>query len=287
MKKLCEISFWVIMLSMLLPACGKKVKQTSDQLYSRHLQRSVQLSIISTPIPKDKSTMSLLIVNDGQDMEEFGMKKIVDSLWKKNRLAPLLVVGIHAGDRMQEYGIAGLPDFQNRGSKADKYAAFINNELYPFVKKKTGMRSFKNVVIAGCSMGGLSAFDIAWNNAARFNKVGVFSGSFWWRNKDISDPSYSDSLNRIVLNMIRSSRKRPDLKMWFYVGDKEETSDRDHDGIIDAVDDTRDLIKTLAQKKSVVTGDITVEESPLGMHDYPSWRKALPDFLIWAFESKN
>lgn len=273
----------LLIIALFLFSCSQKIKSTTDQVYSRHLQRNVSLSVLSTPIPDNKSNLNLLIVNDGQDFEEFGMREILDSLWKKDRIMPLLVVGVHAGDRSREYGVAGKPDFQNRGNRADKYADFITNELYPFIKKKAGARSFKNVVIAGCSQGGLSAFDMAWNNASRFNKVGVFSGSFWWRDKDSSDPTYLDSTNRIILSSIRSSKKKPALKMWFYAGDKEENSDRDKDGIIDVVDDTRDLILVLEKKKSVSPSDIMFVESPLGTHDYQSWRKNLPAFLIWAF----
>ena len=110
---------------------------------------------------------------------------------------------------------------------------FIINELIPFVKKRSGVRKFNAVTIAGSSLGGLSAFDIAWDHADKINKVGVFSGSFWMRDKDASDPTYSDDKNRIIINKIRLSRKRPKLKYWFYAGGSEETADRDNDGVLD------------------------------------------------------
>jgi len=277
MNKIVYATFIVALVS-----CGKKIRETNDQVYSRHLQHAVPLTVISTPIPENKSSLNLIIFNDGQDFGELGIRKTIDSLWNKHLIKPLVVVGISAGNRTREYGVAGKPDYQQRGDRADKYAQFVVNELYPFIKKKSGVRSFNQVIIAGCSQGGLSAFDIAWNNANRFNKVGVFSGSFWWRDKDANDPEYSDSLNRIMIAQIRSSRKRPDLKMWFYVGDQEEKADRDQDGVIDAVDDTRDLIQVLKTKKSISSSDIQFVESSVGRHDYTAWRKHLPEFLIWA-----
>ena len=63
----------------------------------------------------------------------FGLKVIVDSLYRKKLIAPLLVVAVHAGKREEWYGVAGKPDFKNRGKRADKYAAFIDNELYPYL----------------------------------------------------------------------------------------------------------------------------------------------------------
>ncbi|MBK7123442.1 MAG: hypothetical protein IPH68_11905 [Chitinophagaceae bacterium] len=76
-------------------------------MYSRHLQRQVKLTIISTPMPDDKTELNLLILNDGQDMEKLGVKEALDSLYKKGLIRPLLIVGVHAGDREQEYGVAG------------------------------------------------------------------------------------------------------------------------------------------------------------------------------------
>lgn len=274
------------LLLLILAGCKDSVKSKSDEIYSRHLQKHVKLTIVSTAMPKDKSAMNLLLLNDGQDIEKFGVEEIVDSLYKKGLIEPVLIVGIHAGDRMQEYGIADHPDFNNNGSKAEKYAAFIDNELYAFVKKKAVVRKFKSVAIAGCSLGGLSAFDIAWNHADKIDKVGIFSGSFWWRDKDASAADYSDDKNRIMLNEIRSSRKRPKLQYWFYVGGKEETGDRDKDGIIDAMDDTRDLVAIIKNKNVSGSGDIVSIEDPNGTHDYNSWSHQLPAFLVWAFGKK-
>ena len=234
-------------------------------------------------MPDDKTTLNLLLLNDGQEMGQFNIKKIVDSLYSKNLIKPLLIIGIHAGNRMKEYGVSGYPDFKNRGDKADSYDAFINNELYPFAKKNATVRKFRSVVIAGCSMGGLSAFDIAWSHADKIDKVGVFSGAFWWRDKDDKAVDYADDKNRIMINKIRSSKKKPGLKYWFYTGGKEEDGDRDKDLIIDVTDDTKDLIELIKSKNVCLPDDILYTEDTNGKHDYASWSKQLPAFLIWAF----
>lgn len=259
-----------LLLLIFITGCKKKIKVQEDEIYSRHLQRQVKLTIISTPLPDDKRELNLLLVNDGQDIGQFRMKEIVDSLYRKKLIQPVVVVGIAAGDRNKEYGVSGEPDFMNRGDKADKYAAFIEDELYPFTKKKAGVRKFKSVVLAGCSLGGLSAFDIAWDHADKIDKVGVFSGSFWWRNKDDKAADYSDDNNRILLNKIHSSRKKPHLQYWFYDGGKEETGDRDKDGIIDVVDDTKDLVEIIKSKNVCLPEDIQYTEDPNGKHDYSS-----------------
>ena len=276
-----------VILSLLLllfsVGCKKKIKQQEDELYSRHLQRQVKLSILSTPVPDDKSELNLLLLNDGQDLQKFGVKEILDSLYKKKLIKPLIIVGIVADERTKEFGVSQQPDFMKRGDKADSYSKFIDDELYAFVKKNAGVRKFKSVAIAGCSLGGLSAFDIAWDNADKIDKAGVFSGSFWWRDKDDKAADYSDEKNRIIINKIRSSKKKPHLQYWFYAGAKEESGDRDRDGIIDVIDDTKDLMELIKSKNVCLPEEIIYKEDANGIHDYTSWRNHLPEFLIWAF----
>ncbi len=284
MKHYFKLFLFALLAGIFVYGCKSKIKQREDEIYSRHLQEHIKLTIISTPMPDDKGSMNLLLLNDGQDAGQFGVKEIVDSLFGKKLIQPLIIVAIHTGDRMQEYGVSGFPDYQQNGSRADKYASFIDNELYDFVKKKAGVRKFKTVGMAGCSQGGLSAFDIAWDNADKIDKVGVFSGSFWWRDKGASAIDYTDENNRIMLHKIRSSRKRPKLKYWFYAGSAEENGDRDKDGITDVVDDTKDLIEIIKNKNICPPSDIVYIGSADGKHEYASWRKALPGFLIWAFE---
>ncbi|MEO9145264.1 MAG: alpha/beta hydrolase-fold protein [Ginsengibacter sp.] len=269
---------------VLLSACHSKTKEIKDEIYSRHLQKHIPLTIISTPVPKDKGDFNLLLLNDGQEVEKLRVKELVDSLFKKKMIQPLVVVAIDTVNRMQQYGVSGMPDYMGNGASAEKYEDFIINELLPFIKKRAGVRKFNSITIAGFSLGALSALDIAWDNADKINKVGAFSGSFWFRDKDAADPSYSDDKDRIIINKIRSSRKRPHLKYWFYAGGSEESADRDKDEIIDVIDDTRDLITTINNKKVCPPEDIVYTEVKEGKHDYDSWSKVFPQFLIWAVE---
>jgi len=274
-----------ILLSIFMLFACKKVKQTDDNLYSRHLQRNVKLHILHTPPPSDRSLYNLLILNDGQDMDKLRVQETMDSLIKADKIAPLVIIGVEAGDRMQEYGVTDNPDYLGRGKKAGFYDAFVNNELYPYAKKESGVRKFQSFAIAGCSMGGLSAFDIAWNHPDKISKVGVFSGSFWWRDKASEDSSYSDEKNRIMYSKLKASRKKPGLQYWFYAGGAEEKGDRDKDSIIDVIDDTKDIISLLEKKNIVAPEGIVYRELPAGIHAYSSWSQVFPEFLVWAFPS--
>jgi predicted alpha/beta superfamily hydrolase len=278
-------AFLLLGLLCIFSAC-KRVKQTDDTLYSKHLQRNVKLHILHTPPPSDRSLYNLLILNDEQDLDQLRVKDAMDSLYKSGTILPLVIIGVEAGDRMQEYGVTDKPDYLGRGSRATFYDAFINNELYPYAKKESGVRKFQSVVIAGCSMGGLSAFDIAWNHPDKISKVGVFSGSFWWRDKASEDSTYSDEKNRIMYSKLKASRKKPGLQYWFYAGAAEEKGDRDKDSIIDVIDDTKDIILLLQKKNVVAPEGIVYKESPAGIHDYSSWSVVFPDFLVWAFPAR-
>ncbi|HEX4852062.1 MAG TPA: alpha/beta hydrolase-fold protein, partial [Puia sp.] len=153
-------------------------------------------------------------------------------------------------------------------------------------KKQAGVRKFNIVAIAGWSLGGLSAFDIAWNHPEKIDKVGAFSGSFWWRDKSTDDSTYSDDNNRIMYAKLKASRKRPKLQYWFYAGGSEEASDRDKDGIIDVIDDTKDIIALIQHKNICAPGDIVYKEIKEGKHDFPYWSNVFPEFLVWGFGKK-
>lgn len=274
-------AFLFITVLVVVFGCKAKIKQQEDEVYSRHLQRQVKLSIISTPMPDDKSELNLLLLNDGQNLAELHVKEIVDSLYRKKLIKPLIIVGIIAGDINKEYGVSEMPDYMNRGNKADKYAAFIDNELYAFAKKKAGVRKFKSVVIAGGALGGLSAFDIAWDHADKIDKVGGFSGSFLFTSKSLEDPGYTDADDRILLNKIKSSRKKPRLEYWFYGDDANEKGMRYMDSV--TINHTKDLIALLKTKNLPTVGEISFIENEGNSNDYSGWRHQLPAFLVWAF----
>ena len=249
---------------------------------SEFLKRTVTCTLF---IPGDGGItvpLNLLLLNDGQEAANLKLPEIFDDLNRRNCLKPLMIAAIHAGDdRIQEYGVAGHPDFKKRGAKAGLYTSFIINELLPGLKELTQTDKFESVVFAGFSLGGLSALDIAWNNPGLFNKAGVFSGSFWWRSKDLSK-GYCDN-DRIMQAVVKSTLGKPDLKIWLQTGTKDETADRNKNGIIDSIDDTVDLIKELETKGFKRPEDIRYLEVVGGSHNTETWAKAMPKFLIWAF----
>lgn len=263
------------------PETAMSVIENAIIIPSALLNREVTCTIY---LPEDATPQSLLLLNDGQEAGALQLKATLEYQYERYGIDPLMVVAIHAGEeRIQEYGVAGEPDFKNRGAKANLYTRFIIDELLPAVYKETGFSNFKTTAYAGFSLGGLSALDIAWNHAEVFNKVGVFSGSFWWRSKDLTE-GYTDA-DRIAHRLISSSVNKSGLKFWLQTGTADETADRNKNGIIDSIDDTIDFIKALEAKGYTRPADIQYLEMVGGEHNPATWAKAMPKFLCWAFGS--
>ncbi|WP_348619944.1 alpha/beta hydrolase [Pedobacter lusitanus] len=256
------------------------------QLESVHLQRVVEIEIFYPSGLLGNEKLNLLLLNDGQDADGLDLKETLNNLYEDQKIEPVVVVAIKASaDRLQEYGVAGVPDFAGRGGKAADYTRFITSELMPFIEKEAGMPFLGKRAFAGCSLGGLTAFDIVWKNDGFFDIAGVFSGSFWWRKKDLKD-GYTDN-DRIMHEVIRETENQPSVKFWLMTGTEDETADRNRNFIIDSIDDTIDIIKELTKKGYKRQDDIFYYEMVGGKHNVATWAKAIPSFLCWAFARKT
>jgi enterochelin esterase-like enzyme len=223
-------------------------------------------------------------VNDGQDLVTMGFENILDDLYNPGLIKPFLCVGLHcSADRKNEYGTANILDYKGRGAKAFLYTKFIFQELMPFLRENYPAHSFSQKAFAGFSLGGLCALDIVWNYPHEFTRAGVFSGSFWWRDKDQDDEDFDENVNRIMHRQVKEGNYASWLKFYFEVGTKDETADRNNNGIIDAIDDTISLIDELVIKGYDREADIHYLELQDGRHDVPTWAKAFPDFLEWGW----
>lgn len=264
----------------------RKVQYTAVKHHvidSVHLAREVKVDCYIPVHVADSSQMSLLLINDGQDLVKMEFEKILERLYAKNEIAPLFCVGMHCGaDRRNEYATATVVDYLGRGIKARQHTDFVMKEVIPFVRETYSIPSFKEKSFAGFSLGALSALDIVWHHPAEFVKTGAFSGSFWWRDKAQEDDDFDEEIHRIMHRLVREGDYYPWLKFFFEVGTQDETADRNNNGIIDAIDDTISLIAEL-KKKGYTDHDIRYLELEDGKHDVPTWARAFPDFLKWGW----
>jgi len=227
------------------------------------------------------NNFSLLLINDGQDLDEMNFSEMLNQFLKANEIDPLLSVGIHCGrDRKNEYGTAKVLDYQGLGAKAKAYQQFVLEELLPFIYSQYGVEHFKQKAFAGFSLGGLSAIDIVWNNPDIFSIIGVFSGSLWWRTKSLED-DYNDDTDRIMHQQIRDGKYHKGLRFYFTTGSLDETADRNNNGVIDSIDDTLELIKELKSLGYGSEFEIKYVNLEDGRHDVQTWARVMPEFLLW------
>ena len=250
-------------------------------LHSANLHRNVTVSLI---LPADysagKHTYPLIIFQDGQDFPALHLSEMVAGLVSKGEIPPVIIAGIHANEkRIYEYGIAAQADYKGRGNKAGAHTRFITDELLPYLEACYPLQNAPHT-IAGFSLGGLMALDIAWNHPELFSLTGVFSGSLWWRQKAFGE-EYLDS-DRIMHRQIAAASRKPDLKFWFQTGTLDETCDRNNDGVIDSISDTLDCIAELERKGYRWKEDVRYLEIKGGEHNPGTWRQAMPAFLKWA-----
>ena len=254
------------------------------QLSSSALGRTVEIdAYFPTRIPFGQK-VEMLLFNDGQILEEMDFFSLISSFYKKSWTTLLVVIGIHANkDRIFEYGTAGIPNYKGEGNMAACHTQFVLRELIPFTWKRYPFIDNVQAHIAGFSLGGLSAFDIAWEQGKFFNKVGVFSGSFWWRSRDILSPYYNNDLDRIMLHKVNTSVHTFSPHQFFFeCGTLDEYNDRNQNGVIDAIDDTQDIIRSLLAK-GYSEKDICYYEIENGKHDISTWKAAMPAFLEWGW----
>lgn len=232
----------------------------------------------------------VLYVNDGQDMEAVGLEATLERLDARHAIARIIVVAIDMPpDRMAGYGlfdrgrgeaIVAPTRYGDVGAHAHVYATWLTQVLVPAIDARYRTRAASDGrTILGWSLGALSAFGIGWQYPELFGRVGAFSPSFWLA-ADRSNAT-SVQVTRIVHRLVDATAPRQRQEMFFGVGTDEERDDRDGDGVVDVLDDTRDLVERMAARGTEGEGAVLFL-LPGGRHDPSSWARMLPAFLHWA-----
>ena len=253
----------------------------------------------------------VLYADDGQDMPAVGLVPTLTALCHAQAIRLPIVVAVHMlRDRMGTYGLSDRAQRRSLsadtkygpvGRRAYDYSQWLATRLVPYIDAHyRSRRDAASRSMLGWSLGGLNAFNLGWQYPAVFGRVGAFSPSFWLAADSGSDDAVERT--RLAQRMVDRGPKRPQLRFWFAAGTAEETSDRDHDGVIDVIGDIRDLIdgyhaadgfrlRGLRQLGYSVNpdyaaqpgrhADVAIYLLPGGKHQQASWAKMLPLFLRW------
>jgi len=269
-------------LTLLAPPAGTRLHR--EVLASSFLERDVELSILLPPATAGaQAPHPVLYLNDGQDLERLGFRATLDGLYAAQTVLPFVVVAIHANERRtQEYGTAGHPDFNGRGSLAGAYSQFVLHELLPFAQARyQASADPAAAVIAGFSLGGLSAFDLVWHHPEAFARAGVFSGSFWWRHRAVG-AGYTPA-DRIMHGLVRARQPHLSHRFWLQTGTLDERNDRNENGVIDSIEDCLDMVDALLAGGLDARHALRYVQVEGGHHHPDTWGRVMPDFLVWAF----
>ena len=255
-----------------------------EVLASSFLEREVELSILLPPATAAPcSEYPVLYLNDGQDLERLHFQATLDKLYAHHAVRPFVVVAMHANEqRVQEYGTAAHADFNGRGSRAGAYSQFVLQELLPFAQAHhRASASPAQAVLAGFSLGGLSAFDLVWHHPEAFARAGVFSGSFWWRKRAVG-AGYTPA-DRIMHGLVQARAPHPSHRFWLQTGTLDERNDRNENGVIDSMEDCLDLMEELIKVGVDANQALRYVQVEGGHHHPDTWGRVMPDFLVWAF----
>ncbi len=264
--------------------------------------------------PASRIGYPVLYLNDGQDAEAVALQATLDGLIARGEIRPVIAVAIDMPkDRMAAYGFsdraaqrgtAAATRYGAVGAQAHAYSEWVATRLVPSIDARYRTRARADArTILGWSLGGANALNLGWQYPDVFSNIGAFSPSLWL-STERGDTDASQR-TRIAQAMIANAAYRPGGRFFFAVGDSEETDDRDGDGVIDVLDDTRDLIdgwrvageaepraKGLRQLGHSVNLDhaakATRADAALfvlagGKHAQASWARMLPSFLRWAY----
>lgn len=163
-----------------------------DTISSKELGETRTLNIyLPEGYSKDSiATYPVIYLLDGSADEDFihiaGLVQFACFPWVK-LLPKSVVVGIANVDRRRDFTYPTTigkdkKDFPTTG-QSQKFIAFIENELQPYIQKNYSTNSSKTII--GQSLGGLLATEILFKKPTLFNHYVIVSPSLWWDNESL------------------------------------------------------------------------------------------------------
>lgn len=188
---------------------------------------------------------------------QLGFQDTLDALIADGALPPLVVLAPDAVDNATRWRELGAHD---------PYVAFLADEVLPWAAGRWPLSTDPaHTLIAGQSLGGLTALYCGFQRPDRFGRVLAQSASLWWRpGLPPGVPRAAGGGTPWLASLYAEGDRRP-LRVHLDVGL--------HEGAM--VDHSRVLLRTLRARGYEVTCD-----EFNGGHDYACWRGALADGLV-------
>jgi uncharacterized protein len=158
-----------------------------DKIQSSELAESRTLNIyLPEGYNKDSATLyPVVYLLDGSANEDYPhIAGLVQFLNMSDLMPKTIVVGIANVDRKRDFtfptSIAEDTKNYPTTGKSEKFIAFIENELQPYIQKKYKVNATKTII--GQSLGGLLATEILAKKRHLFDTFIIVSPSLWWEN---------------------------------------------------------------------------------------------------------
>lgn len=194
MPRIIIIAVHIIITTSL--AFGQNQKQfvlgNIEEIHSKELneKRILNIYLPEGYTKNDTIQYPVIYLLDGSAEEDFihivGLVQFNSFEWV-NQLQKSIVVGIATVDRRRDFTFpttipGDLKAYPTSGN-SNKFIAFIEKELQPFIAKNYKVNTEKTII--GQSLGGLLATKILVTKPTLFNKYIIVSPSLWWNNGSI------------------------------------------------------------------------------------------------------
>lgn len=197
--KRAAITFVIIFFTIQSFAQAKKTENSKpfvigviDELESVQLKekRVVNIYLPEGYSKTDTVKYPVIYLLDGSADEDFthiaGLVQFNSFSWV-NRIPKSIVVGIANVDRKRDFTFPSAIEEDRKllptSGHSDKFIAFLEKELQPFIERKYKTNSAKTII--GESLGGLLATEILLKKPTLFNKFIIVSPSLWWNDGSI------------------------------------------------------------------------------------------------------
>lgn len=221
------------------------------------LQRPVWLYKSAGTNGSAKHPYTLFVFLQKEYIDELAVPAVLEKLVASGEIPPTIAVVLDTSTERPT-------DIANRA----KFDRFVTANLLPWLRVKLGrLPEPKNVVIAGFSVGGLTAAYVAYRNPDVFGNVLAQSGAFWRGSEGSNEPAEW---------LTNEFRNRPRLPLRFYIEVGSEETRRTPNGVV-FVEANRHLRDVLAMKKYV----FRYSEVPRNIHDPEHLRPTLPAGIVY------
>lgn len=225
-----------------------------------------RLTVILPPgyDPKSSRRYPTLYMLDGQNLLThehhaggWRAAEALESVAHGHEGEPMIIVGVHAKDRMNEYTPAADP--AHGGGKANTLLRYLSDELIPHVEATYKTRGAARRALGGSSLGGLFGTHVMATRPELFSSYFINSPSVWWNGK-------------MILGEVAKAKDLATKRVVLYNGG-------DSDGRIDA-EELRDLLATRGLRFG---SNLFHWTQPDAGHDEGAWASYMPRGLSLLF----